>query len=370
MCAVDSHHILIVAVEDLHAAYKMDGSSAFLPQNAAIFLDQPCSADGVGLPGILVGTGHHHNGDIRMGGAKLSQGRQMGLLQIFCGFCVMVVIKDQKGRVQGADIIDHRRLCPASSRKAEVEIVKIQLSGENVLIGIAGTAGASALGDGRAIKHHRLFVAIVPGGRKDAVLLQADKHMADVHKTGKTQGNFPDLLLRKCDTRFIAPVIQIEADHTATLCDLLRPQHTAMLPICIQIKQRHIRACKDCCTGRGKFHRGHDRAHGNIGRIGGKPQSCACRIFVEKGHPFAGGLCHRLRHTAESSRLLRLIKAVNTEGRFPGIVNGHILVAYPRLGKGKFLHFDHPFMIGRWSCILHISIARPAPLDNEPVVQV
>ena len=162
MGTIDSHHILVVAMENIDTVYEMDRGIAFLTQNAAVFFNQLCSADGIRLSAVLIRTGHYHKGNVRVGSAELSQSQQMGLLQIVCRFCIMVVIKDQKGHIQGTDIVDHRRLCPASTRKAKVEIIKVQLPGENVLICIAGTAGASALGDGRAVKHDRFFVLVSP----------------------------------------------------------------------------------------------------------------------------------------------------------------------------------------------------------------
>ena len=101
-------------------------------------------------------------------------------LQMLGGRCVVVVVADKDGHIESCHVVDDRVLTSCRAGEAEVDVVDVAARGDDVLIRIAGSGCAAALGNRGAVVNDRLDGGILGTAGQCGAFAQTDFQRDDV----------------------------------------------------------------------------------------------------------------------------------------------------------------------------------------------
>ena len=195
---------------------------------------------------------------------------------------VIIVIYENRHGDSG-NIVSDLLLALAATGKAQVDMIKIQFSGQNRSITVSGAGCAPSLCDGRTVEYNGLFIPVRLRGFQHCPLLQADLQIGN----GAIQGEM------QCNAAHF-PSAQIYTAFIATLDP--KGRHKGFYEFSVGIQIKAGRAAEGKMSHFSYY--GHDCADGNVRTIGLKSQSATGRVGAEGMDTVTDRCSNRFRQAA------------------------------------------------------------------------
>ena len=211
VAAVGGAEILIGATENARSVDVVD-VLVLVCSRVAVGVDDHVAALDVHLVlAVKIHARDHNIGDLGVSGADLFVHLAVGRLQVRHVGRIVVVVAHESGHLETAQVVHHGVLRPAASRKAEVDIVQIHVSADDVLIDVARSGGASPLRDRASVVNHGGKIAVFHSLAKRRGVLQTDEKILDVAVGREVDGEIAQTLFAELDDRFI-PTLGVPVD--------------------------------------------------------------------------------------------------------------------------------------------------------------